>query len=356
MSGSSDSMAGMKVSVLVTTYNGAAFVIQQLESIRLQSRPVDEVLIFDDRSTDDTPALVRAFVGEHGLDGWHLEVNGRNLGPSENTLAHLERITGDVVFFADQDDEWHPDKVRQMLERLEPATECVLVASKGVSISGSGREYARQPEWSRRREVGKRGRAAPETQFELGDVMVHTDIPLHSLLLRRQVVDLILRVGWPPHLSRSVGVDWYLEAVSCLRGTCVILDAPLVRRRVHDSNYSLQGRRKVTTLSISREARLSMLAHTRDAHAFVLWAMQFESTPQQRATLRRAIAFLERRSGAIEHPTPIGFLRLLAWANLYRATSGGVLQGARAWLSDVLYGFEINPRLPLRRWTCRTSA
>ena len=42
----------------MATYNGAEYVVEQLESIRTQSMPVDEVIIHDDRSTDDTVAIV----------------------------------------------------------------------------------------------------------------------------------------------------------------------------------------------------------------------------------------------------------------------------------------------------------
>lgn len=37
----------MKVSIVVSTYNGSEYIIEQLESLRQQSREADEVLIFD---------------------------------------------------------------------------------------------------------------------------------------------------------------------------------------------------------------------------------------------------------------------------------------------------------------------
>lgn len=42
-----------KVSVAMCTFNGAAFVEAQLESILTQSRPPDEIILCDDRSTDN---------------------------------------------------------------------------------------------------------------------------------------------------------------------------------------------------------------------------------------------------------------------------------------------------------------
>lgn len=58
----------IRTSVAMATYNGAEYVVEQLESIRTQSMPVDEVIIHDDRSTDDTVAIVEKYIREHGLE------------------------------------------------------------------------------------------------------------------------------------------------------------------------------------------------------------------------------------------------------------------------------------------------
>ena len=44
----------MKISVVVSTYNGQNYLIEQLDSLRTQTRKIDQVLIADDQSTDDT--------------------------------------------------------------------------------------------------------------------------------------------------------------------------------------------------------------------------------------------------------------------------------------------------------------
>ena len=47
----------MKTSVVISSYNGEKFIYDQLESIRVQTVPVDEVIIIDDCSTDNTRAI-----------------------------------------------------------------------------------------------------------------------------------------------------------------------------------------------------------------------------------------------------------------------------------------------------------
>lgn len=108
-----------KVSVVLTTYNGEQFVIELLDSIRLQTRKADEVLISDDNSRDNTVSLIRNYIKENQLNNFKLLVNQKNLGWQENFKKTMLMATGDVIFFADQDDIWHKDKIEKQLEVFE---------------------------------------------------------------------------------------------------------------------------------------------------------------------------------------------------------------------------------------------
>ena len=51
------------ISVAIATYNGEKYIEKQLKSILEQSIEVDEVIICDDKSTDDTVDVIRKFIG-----------------------------------------------------------------------------------------------------------------------------------------------------------------------------------------------------------------------------------------------------------------------------------------------------
>ena len=70
----------MKLSVIMSSYNGEKNIKKQLESIQAQERPADEVLIRDDGSTDNTVEIVRQFIRVHHLKNWRIEINQENLG------------------------------------------------------------------------------------------------------------------------------------------------------------------------------------------------------------------------------------------------------------------------------------
>ncbi len=106
----------MKTSVLISTFNGEAFIEEQLASLLEQTVQPDEVLIVDDCSTDGTYAKVQAFLAQNQLDGWRLSQNERNRGFRANFRALAEAATGELVFFCDQDDVWGKRKIETCLD------------------------------------------------------------------------------------------------------------------------------------------------------------------------------------------------------------------------------------------------
>lgn len=119
------------VSVAMATYNGEKFITKQLDSIMNQSVPVDEVIIRDDISTDNTAEVIRNYIKEHGyFDRIHFEVNDKNLGYASNFIGALKKTQGDYIFFCDQDDIWMPDRVENMTDVLKKHPEAGLIGSE----------------------------------------------------------------------------------------------------------------------------------------------------------------------------------------------------------------------------------
>ena len=90
-----------RISVVIASYNGAEFIREQLDSIRTQTLPPDEVIIADDCSSDGTFELCREYIAKNNLEGWTLYRNPENLGVRRNFREALMRCTGDYVFTCD---------------------------------------------------------------------------------------------------------------------------------------------------------------------------------------------------------------------------------------------------------------
>jgi glycosyltransferase involved in cell wall biosynthesis len=104
------------ISVAMCTHNGAMFVEEQLQSIALQTRVPDELVICDDGSTDSTVEIVTRFASIAKFPV-RLEVNQSKIGVVKNFESAITRCSGAIVALCDQDDYWRADK----LETLEAA-------------------------------------------------------------------------------------------------------------------------------------------------------------------------------------------------------------------------------------------
>jgi glycosyltransferase involved in cell wall biosynthesis len=98
----------MDLSIALCTYNGAAYLKEQLESIAAQTRTPYELVISDDQSTDDTLRLIQEFAATAGFPV-RLSVNESNLGIAKNFEKAISLCRGDVIVLSDQDDVWHND-------------------------------------------------------------------------------------------------------------------------------------------------------------------------------------------------------------------------------------------------------
>ena len=52
----------LRISLVLSSYNGSEYIDEQLDSLRLQDRTFDEVLICDDCSTDGTYDIIRSYI------------------------------------------------------------------------------------------------------------------------------------------------------------------------------------------------------------------------------------------------------------------------------------------------------
>lgn len=129
----------MKTAIAVALYNGQRFLLEQLESLRCQTCPADQVVLCDDGSKDDTPRIVEDYISRHGLsDSWQLHRNPENLGYIRNFYKAMSLCDAELVYLSDQDDIWEPDKLERMNQVMEQRQDILLLASKYGIIDGDG--------------------------------------------------------------------------------------------------------------------------------------------------------------------------------------------------------------------------
>lgn len=218
------------VSCIVPVFNCERYIERALRSVLEQSVPVDEVLIVDDGSTDDTPKLVERYAERATI------IRQANAGPSAARNTGIRAATGDLICFQDADDEWLKDKLARQLDYLAAHPDVDGCITKIRNIWDESLQSERE------RLQGHRS-----TQDPLGYVF-------QTLLARREVFDTAGLLD--ESLRTAEDVEWYARTRD--RGVRIgIVPEVLVYRYLHGANLSEQ---KGATASERHADLLEMMA------------------------------------------------------------------------------------------------
>lgn len=219
----------MIISVVLCVLNGELFIEEQLRSIARQTRVPDEVLIFDDRSTDATVDIARSIGAETGLN-CSIHLNEKRLGVEENFAFGMSRASGDVIFFCDCDDVWVADKVEKMAAPFEADPDVTLVYSDGY-ITGPTLEKTGYTlfTWKPGKKRLQDGDARPIGEFlRKGQA---PGIKASAMAFSARVCDL---AGPLPH---GIAHDNWISFFGYALGKVVAINEPLHYYRRHDQAW-----------------------------------------------------------------------------------------------------------------------
>jgi len=141
------------VSTIIPAYNAERYLAEAIESVLAQRHRPLEIIVVDDGSTDDTPAVAAAF--EDSV----VYVHQANSGPAVARNRGLRLARGDVIAFLDADDMWIPAKLELQLPRLAHDPSVSVVLGRKQFVYGTALPAARQA-------VG--GMSAPQMAASLG--------------------------------------------------------------------------------------------------------------------------------------------------------------------------------------------
>lgn len=104
------------VSVVLGTYNGEAFLEEQLRSVLDQTWKSLEIIAIDDGSTDRTVGILREYAARD--ERIKVVINERNLGFVRNFEKGCRLTSGTFIALCDQDDYWFPEKIERMVAAI----------------------------------------------------------------------------------------------------------------------------------------------------------------------------------------------------------------------------------------------
>lgn len=132
-----------EISVAMCTYNGAQYIVEQLESMAAQTLLPAEIVVSDDGSTDGTIALLKQTwerLSEHSSELRTVKLtvlsNKSSLGVTKNFEQAIAATTSPYIFLADQDDLWFPQRLEVETAQLKAGAGFVFGDAQLVNSSG----------------------------------------------------------------------------------------------------------------------------------------------------------------------------------------------------------------------------
>jgi glycosyltransferase involved in cell wall biosynthesis len=205
------------VSVITATYNYGRFLAGALDSVLRQTFQDFEVVVVDDGSTDDTPAVVRRYLADPRVSYQRTD----HVGQPAAKNAGIRLARAPLLAFLDADDLWLPGKLERQvaLFRRRPRLGVAYTRRLLMDEDGYDLEYPQPPLF--------RGRV-------LAELVRGNFVCFSSCMVRRRVLD---RVGvFDEALPLAIDYDLWLRIAR--RYAFDYVDAPLVRYRVGHASLS----------------------------------------------------------------------------------------------------------------------
>lgn len=207
--------------MIIPTYNRRELVQRAIGTVLAQTRPVQEIVVVDDGSSDGTgEALARAFGDRIRY------VYQPNAGVSAARTHGLRIAQGRFLALLDSDDEWLPQKTQRQIEWLQARPGFGMVLCDVMRMDSSHRDVER---FRRREQI-------PEDGPALKWVLLNPALAPASVMMRREVYESV--GGFDESLPTGEDLDFHLRVAA--RWPIGVVDEPLARAmRGHDGLSSL---------------------------------------------------------------------------------------------------------------------
>jgi hypothetical protein len=215
-----------RVSVVIPAYNAARFLPEAIDSVRRQTCPVDEIIVVDDGSTDDTKQVIGA------LGAGITYLRQANAGVSAARNRGIGIASGEIIAFLDADDCWLPQKVEHQTRVFAENPRAGLVAADRAEIDAEGNlilDSLFRKQGLHDLFAGLNGRPIPDALSHLVRINF---IPTSSAMVRKAALE---KVGGFDTTIRY-GEDLELWARIAAEYDVICLAQVLIRYRQHGNN------------------------------------------------------------------------------------------------------------------------
>jgi len=216
------------VSIALCTYNGEAYLREQLDSIVDQSYPAIELIAVDDCSLDNTLKILEEYAAKYPYI--QVFVNPQNLGYIRNFEKALRLCNGDFIALSDQDDIWDLRKIEKQVKAIGNH---LLIYHDSEFVDQNGQSL-----YSKMSDIMNLYRGDRPEAF-----LFFNCISGHSVLMKKELRDELLP------FPNAYFHDWWMGYVATNLGSIDFINESLVKYRQHQkADTNILKRKRDNTL------------------------------------------------------------------------------------------------------------
>jgi glycosyltransferase involved in cell wall biosynthesis len=206
-------MTYANISVVIPVHNGELHLVEAVESALRQTLAPRTIIVVDDGSEDETPAVAARFGDK--IQYLRRQHNGAASARNAGAL----RVETEHISFLDSDDIWTPDKLENQCVALRAAKATTMIFGHLIQF------------------------ASPELRTEEVARLMFNASPMPALsacALLMRTVDFHAVGLFDESLSTGEFIEWYARAQAAGLAT-VVLPEVVLRRRLHRGNHGIRS-------------------------------------------------------------------------------------------------------------------
>lgn len=316
-----------RISIVMATYQGVNYIKEQLDSIFHQTLPPDEIIIYDDASTDQTLTIAKQYQFQDDVKV-HIFKQDHRVGYIKNFAKALKMSNGDIIFLCDQDDLWEPNKIEQMVSIFHTHPEITCINTSFTYINETGKPIVKD-------HGGNNFGMCFQTVKKDGIIQIPTEDILNrnlsmgcTMAFRKEVKDVYLN-----NTNFSAPHDWELNFCSALSNGLYFYNTALIKYRIHTHNTT--GNDKVNGKNHIYASEREKNAQTILTFLSACEKYRSQMDKGKQSFLDRLIIFHEKRVDLLKTGKKLNWLYLIAHSSIYKK-----IVSKKGILTDLIYAIH----------------
>lgn len=217
------------LSIIIPSYNHEKYISESIQSVISQTYQNWELIIVDDGSKDNSVNIIKKYTNER----IHL-IEQKNQGAHNAINRGLLEAKGDYLAILNSDDVYEPNRFKVMIAEMEKFPEIGFLCSYIRVINSDGKNLGVKQGWKNMEPwivPNKELSFAATDDFKLNLIMANFISTTSNFLFTKKLYD---KIGGMRNLRFAHDWDFALRAAEVTE--CKIIEKPLLKYRIHDSN------------------------------------------------------------------------------------------------------------------------